>query len=119
MIVSPALRAEKKREKVLKIEKEERESKRPFKYIFFRISLTIFKRILIYFLEIYQNLEQKLNPFQKKYDERRLFFLSISMSDNIKTEKDVLLIYPEFSRSLRYKLLNMRKNALKTYQEVY
>jgi hypothetical protein len=118
-IVSPAIRAEKKRETDIKYEKEERQERKPFKYIFSKICLLAFKKILVFFIEFYQNLEQKMNPFEKKYDEKQLFYISMSIPENIKTEKDLLILCPFLSRSIRFKILNMKKNTLKTYEEVF
>jgi hypothetical protein len=50
-IVSPAIRAEKKRETDIKYEKEERQERKPFKYIFSKICLLAFKKILVFFIE--------------------------------------------------------------------
>lgn len=119
LIISPAIRAEKQRETMLEMEREERKAQRPLRYIALDIFLALLKAILVFLIERYQTLERTLRPFETKHTEKQLYYLWISLPGTIRTANDILLYYPLMSRAQRYKLLRIRRDTLRMFQKIY
>lgn len=119
MVVSPAIRAERKYEKVLEAEREERRIRKPFKYLVLYTILDCLQSMLLSLLEGYQTLEGKIRPFSTKHTEKQLYYLGISLPNNIKSASQVLLFYPSLSKTQRYKVLRARRDTLRMYEKVY
>lgn len=119
LVVSPAIRAERKREKILETEREERRTRRPFKYLVLYTLLDCLQSVLLSLLEGYQILEGKIRPFQTKHTEKQLYYLGISLPNTIKSASQVLLFYPSLSKTQRYKVLRARRDTLRMYEKIY
>ena len=119
LVVSPALRAERKRQTTLQIEREERRIRRPFKYLVLYTLLDCLQAVLVSLLEVYQTLEGKIRPFETKHTERQLYYLGLSLPNTVKSARQVLLFYPNLSKTQRYKVLRARRDTLRMYEKIY
>ena len=119
LVVSPAIRAERKRKTMLEIEREERRMLKPFKYLVLYTLLDYLQSVLLFLLEGYQILEGKIRPFQTKHTEKQLYYLGISLPNTIKSASQVLLFYPSLSKTQRYKVLRARRDTLRMYEKIY
>ncbi len=99
---------------------------RTLKYFLLNFLLYIYKKILILLIYLFHNFREVVERvkrwwinFEKKYSDRTLFFLSISLPENIVDVKDINLYYPLLSQKNCYKLLKIRKEKIKMFNEVF
>lgn len=119
MVVSPAYAEENRRRAVLEEERARRERDKPFRKEFEEWFLGFAKSALVFLIEAYQAYERRVKPFETKYEEKQLYYLAISLPNTVRNADDVLLYFPLMSRSIRYKVLRMRKDTLATYRKIY
>lgn len=119
MVVSPAYAEENRRRAVLEEERARRERDKPFRKEFEEWFLGFAKSALVFLIEAYQAYERRVRPFETKYEEKQLYYLAISLPNTVRSADDVLLYFPLMSRSIRYKVLKMRKDTLATYRKIY
>lgn len=119
LVVSPALKSERRRETMLETERMERKTQRPLKYKALDVFLFIFQTFLVSLIERYQTLERILRPFETKHTDKQLGYLALSLPNSVKTTDQILLYYPLLSRTQRYKLLRMRRDRLRMFQKIY
>lgn len=126
LIVAPSHRAEEKRKQERQMRREEKEYWQAWKFGIFRILLSLFKTILVFSIERFQWLEKKLRAleqgginFDRKYSERTIFFLSISLPETIRTVEEIMLIMPLIPRKVAYQMLKIRKEKLAMYNRVF
>lgn len=106
--------------------KEERKELLTWKYWIFRLFLFVMKKILIFSILLYQKFDNKLRAiewwginFDRKYSEKTIFYLSISLPETVKNVDDILIYFPLISRKLAYRMLKIRREQLWMYNEVF
>lgn len=119
MVVSPAYAEENRRRTNLEEERARRERDKPIRKEFEEWFLEFAKSALVFLIMAYQAYERRVRPFETKYEEKQLYYLAISLPNTVRNADDVLLYFPLMSRSIRYKVLKMRKDTLATYRKIY
>ncbi len=126
-IVSPAIRSERKRLENMEREKAEKRSNTTLRRLFAGWLLSLAKRTLFSLLELYQTTEEKYRAgewggagdFTTKYTDKELYYLAISLPQNIRTAEDILGIMPFMGRKHRYRLMDIKRNQLKMYRKIF
>ncbi|MDD2487455.1 MAG: hypothetical protein PHS92_03730 [Candidatus Gracilibacteria bacterium] len=126
VIVSQSRKIEIKNRKILARRKKIKALIIKLKYGVFRVFLFIYRKILILFIGVYQKLENKIRSlewgginFDVKYDEKTLYFLAVSLPQTVYNVEQILMYYPILSKKNCYKLLEIRRNELKKFNEIF
>lgn len=96
------------------------------KYLILKLLLVLYKKFLIALIYLYHIIREKIESikrgwinFERKYSDKTLFYLSISLPENIKDVNDVNLYYPLLSQKNCYRLLKLRKEKIKMFADVF
>lgn len=119
LIVSPAVRSEERRERILEMERGERAMRKPIKRKLLEVLLKVSETVVIFLLERFQDFSRYVNPFETKHTEEELAYISLSLPQSVRTADQVLLYMPLLSRTQRYKILRMRRDKLAMYERVF
>lgn len=119
LIVSPAVRSEERRERILEVEREERLLSKSFRRMFLEWLRDTFETAIVFLIKRFQDFSQYVNPFETKHTEEELAYLALSLPQSVRTADQVLLYFPLVSRTQRYKMLRMRRDKLAMYERVF
>jgi hypothetical protein len=122
-IVSSAVASQKKKEKYKLLSKEEILDIRK---AFFEVLLFVIKNITVFSAYLWQktdNIRRSQNyggvNFDTKYTDQQLFYMAISIPTTIQNAKDLLSIFPLMNSKHRYRLLDIRRNRLATFNKIF
>ncbi|MDD4151910.1 MAG: hypothetical protein PHR68_04815 [Candidatus Gracilibacteria bacterium] len=116
---------------IIKINKMEDKFEKNFKnksikYLLLKLLLVLFKKLLIALIYLYHIIREKIEAikrgginFERKYSDKTLFYLSISLPENAKDVNDVNLYYPLLSQKNCYRILKLRKERTNMFEKVF